>query len=110
MTTLQMTKEQQLLREKRDSVVLEHVQAENRHDVDASVATFHTPRYEVMPMGIAHDGEQAVGELLSGLFKGFPDLTVEVVKTYHSEDAVILEVRMKGTHLGDWAGLKSTGR
>jgi hypothetical protein len=110
MTTLQMTKEQQLLREKRDSVVLEHVQAENRHDVDASVATFHTPRYEVMPMGIAHDGEQAVGELLSGLFKGFPDFTVEVVKTYHSEDAVILEVRRKGTHLGDWAGLKSTGR
>lgn len=69
-----MTKEQQLLREKRDSVVLEHVQAENRHDVDASVATFHTPRYEVMPMGIVHDGEQAVGELLSGLFKGFPGL------------------------------------
>lgn len=110
MTTLQMTKEQQLLREKRDSVVLEHVQAENRHDVDASVATFHTPRYQVMPMGIAHDGERAVGELLSGLFKGFPDFTVEVIKTYHSEDAVILEVRMKGTHLGDWAGLKSTGR
>jgi hypothetical protein len=30
---------EQLLREKRDSVVLEHIKAENRHDVDGSVAT-----------------------------------------------------------------------
>jgi steroid delta-isomerase-like uncharacterized protein len=61
-------------------------------------------------MGIIHDGAQAVGQLLSGMFKGFPDFTVEVVKTHHSDDAVILEVKMKGTHLGDWAGLKPTGR
>lgn len=63
-----------------------------------------------MPMGIVHDGGQAASELLSGIFKGFPDFTVDIDKTYHSEDAVILEVRMKGTHLGDWAGLKATGR
>jgi steroid delta-isomerase-like uncharacterized protein len=61
-------------------------------------------------MGIVHDGGQAVGELLSGLFKGFPDFRVDIDKTYHSEDAVILEVRMKGTHLGDWAGIKATGQ
>jgi len=89
---------------------VEHVQAENRHDVAASVATFHTPCYRVMPMGIVHDGEEAVGDLLYGIFKGFPDFTVEIDKTYHSGDAVILEVKMKGTHLGDWAGLKATRR
>ena len=105
-----MSTEQQLLRQKRNSVVIQHVEAENRHDVDASIATFHYPRYQVFPMGIIHDGKQAVGELLSGMFKGFPDFTVDIVKTHHSDDAVILEVRMKGTHLGDWAGLKSTGR
>jgi predicted ester cyclase len=63
-----------------------------------------------MPMGIVHDGEQAVGELLSGMFKGFPDFTVEIIETYRSDDAVILEIKLKGTHLGDWAGLKPTGR
>ena len=47
-------------------------------------------------MGIIHNDEQAVGELLSGMFKGFPDFTVVIIKTYHSDDAVILEVRMKG--------------
>jgi hypothetical protein len=47
-------------------------------------------------MGIIHNGEQAVGELLSGMFEGFPDFAVVIIKTYHSDDAVILEVRMKG--------------
>jgi steroid delta-isomerase-like uncharacterized protein len=110
MNRIDMTTEQQLLREKRDSIVKKHVDAENRHDIDAAIATFYTPRYEVMPMGIVHDGEKAVGELLSGMFKGFPDFTVEIIKTYHSDDAVILEIRLKGTHLGDWAGLKPTRR
>jgi len=36
-----MTTDQHLLREKRDSLVKKHVEAENRHDVGASIATFH---------------------------------------------------------------------
>jgi steroid delta-isomerase-like uncharacterized protein len=104
------TEQQQSLREKREAIVLEHVDAENRHDVAASVATFHMPRYQVLPMGIIHDGKQAVEELLSGLFAGFPDFKVHIDKTHHSEDAVILEVRMTGTHRGDWAGIKATGQ
>jgi len=44
------------------------------------------------------------------MFNGFPDFTVEIVKTHHSDDAVILEVNMKGTHSGDWGGLKPTGK
>ena len=104
------TEQQQSLREKREAIVLEHVDAENRHDVAASVATFNMPRYQVFPMGIIHDGKQAVEELLSGVFNGFPDFKVHIEKTHHSEDAVILEVRMTGTHRGDWAGIKATGR
>lgn len=104
------TEQQQSLREKREAVVAKHVQTENRHDVAASVATFHTPCYQVMPMGIIHDGKQAVEELLSGIFNGFPDFKVNINKTHHSEDAVILEVRMTGTHRGDWAGIKATGK
>jgi predicted ester cyclase len=105
-----MSAEQLILREKREHVVTQHVDAENRRDVVASVATFHMPRYQVFPMGIIHEGAQAVGELLSGMFKGFPDFTVDIIKMHHSDDAVILEVKMKGTHLNDWVGLKSTGR
>lgn len=78
------TEQQQSLREKREAIVLEHVDAENRHDVAASVATFHMPRYQVLPMGIIHDGKQAVEELLSGLFAGFPDFKVHIDKTHNS--------------------------
>ena len=106
-----MTATEQLqLKEKRDLIVKTHVESENRHDVDAAIATFHSPRYEVQPMGIVHDGKEAVNELLSGVFKGFPDFTVEIVKTHHSDNAIILEIRMKGTHQGEWAGIKPTGK
>jgi ketosteroid isomerase-like protein len=89
-----MSTEQQLLLRK-ETLVIQHVEAENRHDIDAYIATIYTPRCQVFPMGIIHDGEQAVGELLSGMFKGFSDFTVDIVKSHHSDDAVILEVRMK---------------
>jgi hypothetical protein len=71
MTTGQQ--EQQLLREKGHSIVKKLIEAENRHDVNASIAAFHTPRYEVLPTEMEHDGRQAVCELLSGVFKAFPD-------------------------------------
>jgi predicted ester cyclase len=51
-----------------------------------------------------------VADLLSGIFKGFPNFTVDIDKTYHPEDTAILEIRMKGTTLGDWVGLKAAGR
>ena len=83
-----MTTELQLLREKRDSGVMKHVEAENRHDVDAAIATFYAPRYQAMPLGMVHDGKQAVGELLSDMFKAFPDFTVGNMKTHHSDDFI----------------------
>ena len=47
MTTGQQEQQQQLLREKRDSIVKKLIEAENRHDVNAALAAFHTPRYVV---------------------------------------------------------------
>lgn len=101
---------QKSLRERREAIVAAHVEAEKNHDVNGSLATYHTAKYDVKPMGITHDGSQAVSDLLSGIFRGFPDFTIEIIKTYHSDDAVILEIIMKGTHLGEWAGLQPTGR
>jgi limonene-1,2-epoxide hydrolase len=85
-----MATQQQSLREKREAIVLEHVNAENRHDVAASVATFHAPRYQVLPMGIIHDGKQAVEELLSGVFTGFPDFRVDIKATGRSMDVPVV--------------------
>jgi steroid delta-isomerase-like uncharacterized protein len=96
------------LRERREAIVNQHIAAENRHDVEATVATFHHPRYEVN--GEESDGEAAVRDLLQELMAGFPDFKAEVGKTYHADDAVIGEGRITGTHNGEFAGVPATGR
>ena len=96
------------LRERREAIVLEHVEAENRHDVEATIATFHRPRYEVN--GEPSDGEAAVRELLQGMMDGFPDFHAETTKMHHADEAVIGEARITGTHNGTFAGIPSTGR
>ncbi len=47
------------LRERREAIVNEHVAAENRHDIEATIATFHHPRYEMIPLGVPADGAAA---------------------------------------------------
>jgi hypothetical protein len=32
------------LRQRREAIVRQHAEAENRHDVEATIATFHRPR------------------------------------------------------------------
>ena len=34
------------LRQRREAIVNQHADAENRHDVEATIGTFHHPRYE----------------------------------------------------------------
>ena len=43
------------LRQRREETVKQHIEAENRHDIEATIATFHRPRYEVN--GEPSDGE-----------------------------------------------------
>jgi steroid delta-isomerase-like uncharacterized protein len=99
---------EQGVRQRREAIVTEHVAAENRHDVEATIATFHRPRYEVN--GEESDGEAAVRDLLQGLMAGLPDFHAETRKIHHADDAVIAEARITGTHDGPWAGIPATGR
>lgn len=98
------------LRERREEVVRRHIDAENDGDIDAMIASFHRPRYQVVPMDALSDGETAVRELVSGLVNGFPDLRCEPVVIHHADDAVIVEARLTGTHRKEWAGLTPHGR
>ncbi len=96
------------LRKQREEIVKQHVEAENRHDIDATIATFDQPRYEMN--GAPSDGEAAVRELLAGLIQGFPDIQAEDVSLRHMEGGVLVEGMIRGTHSGDWAGIPPTGR
>ena len=44
------------------------------------------------------------------MFKGFPDLEVEVTQRFVTDEAIILEVILRGTHNGTWAGIPPSGR
>jgi hypothetical protein len=48
------------LRERRESVVREHMESENRHEFDVTLGTFDHPRYEIIATGDVHDGPDEV--------------------------------------------------
>jgi len=96
-------------RKQREAIVRRHADAEIRHDVDATLATFHRPRYEVPALGVS-DGADAVRDLLNSMIVGFPDWHIEMGSFRHGDDFVFVEVQMTGTHAGPFAGWEPTGR
>jgi steroid delta-isomerase-like uncharacterized protein len=98
------------LRRARQAILDAHSAAESAHDLDAVIATFHHPRYEVVPTGEVFDGEDAVRRYHGENFAGIPDLKVEPIAAHHGDDAVAEEAWVSGTHLGTYHGLPPTGR
>jgi steroid delta-isomerase-like uncharacterized protein len=98
------------LRRARQAILDAHAAAETAHDLDAVIATFHRPRYEIVPTGEVFDGEEAVRRYHGENFAGIPDLAVEPIAAYHGDDAVAEEAWVSGTHLGTYHGLPPTGR
>ncbi|HWO69850.1 MAG TPA: ester cyclase [Actinomycetota bacterium] len=99
------------LREARIARVEEHIRAENGHDLDGVMATYAgSPRYEDEPYGERHDGAGQVRRYYERLLTAVPDLRIEVSRRHATEEAVILECVISGTHLGEWRGLPATGR
>lgn len=98
------------LRQRREAVVREHMDSENRHDFDATIATFAHPRYELIGSGQVHDGEEAVRAYFAASRAAFPDQRNELVSLRHVDDGVVVELDLLGTHLGPLAGAEPTGR
>jgi len=94
----------------REAVVRRHMQSENEHDFDATIATFSHPRYELVATGQVHDGEAAVREYFRASRAAFPDQRNELISLRHSDDAVIVELWLLGTHGGRLGALEPTGR
>jgi steroid delta-isomerase-like uncharacterized protein len=42
--------------------------------------------------------------------KALPDLEIELKRQHVTDDAILVEVMIRGTHLGGWRGLPATGR
>jgi len=88
------------LAERRIDVVRRHMALEITHDWDAVIATFEHPRYEMYGTGQVFDGEAAVRAYFAASRTPFPDQGNEVIAIAHSENTVLVEFWLTGTHAG----------
>jgi len=109
MTDTTTTQSDTDLRSRRERTIREHMAAENRHDIAATLETFSQANYDVVALGAPTNGAAAVDDLLHTLFGAFPDFAAEALSLHHGDDIVFVDVRMTGTHDGTWAGVPPSG-
>ena len=95
----------------RIALVEQHVRLENAHDLDGVLGTFgDAAHYDDEAWGEHYSGLNGVREFYSQLMKALPDLEIKVVRRHVTEEAIVLEVLIRGTQFGPWRGLPATGR
>jgi steroid delta-isomerase-like uncharacterized protein len=97
------------LRARREKIVLDHFADEVSQDFDKVLSTFPHPHYELIPQGVVHDGREEVMQYYLDTRKAFPDQRHEMIQLRHSDDAVITEFWLLGTHRGYLGGIPPTG-
>ena len=91
-------------------LVEEHVRLENRHDLEGIMATFGAAaRYDDEPWGAHYVGRDQVRAFYEELLAALPGLQIDIRRSHASAGAVVLEVIIRGRHLGAWRGLPATG-
>jgi len=95
----------------RTAVVEQHIRLENEHDLEGVLRTFgDAAQYDDEPWGEHYQGRDGVRQFYEQLMKALPDLEIEVQRRHVADDAILVEVMIRGTHLGGWRGLPATGR
>ncbi|MGY1812277.1 nuclear transport factor 2 family protein [Blastococcus sp. SYSU D00820] len=92
-------------------LVRAHLDAEDRQDLDATMATFTTDCWYAIP---AQDhllrGQDEVRAHYAALFATFPDLVNEEVTLHDAGDRVFASIVVRRSHLGAWGPFAPTGR
>jgi ketosteroid isomerase-like protein len=85
------------MRERREAVVIEHMQSENDQEWSRTMATFSHPRYE-LPDGTVHDGaDEVMRYWIDGRSK-VPDQRNELIELTHLDDRrTMIEFWLRGT-------------
>jgi steroid delta-isomerase-like uncharacterized protein len=95
----------------RIELVEEHIRHENEHDLDGVLRTFgNAARYDDEAWGEHYEGRNGVRLFYEQLMKALPDLEIDVQRRHVTDEAILVEVMIRGTHLGWWRGLPATGR
>src|SRR3984885_15224489 len=95
----------------RIALVEEHIRLENEHNLEAVLDTFgDTPHYDDEAWRERYDGRNGVRQFYEQLMQAMPDLQIDVQRRHVADDAILVEVLIRGTQLGSWRGLPPTGR
>lgn len=97
-------------REQRETTLRALLEAQNRHDVEAALACFTHPRYELVGNQRVYEGAQEVRRYYATTFGAFPDLSFELIDVYHADACVVVEMWMSGSHLGTRHDFEATGK
>lgn len=93
------------------ALVKEHVRCENEHDLEGILATFgDRAGYEDRGWQEDYAGRDGVRSYYEQLLEGSADLHIDIRREHVTDDEIILEVVISGTHTGTWRGLPATGR
>lgn len=98
------------LRDRREAVVREHMESENRLDFEATLRTFKHPRYELIATGEVFDGPEQVRGYYAASRAAFPDQRNTIHALHHTDAGVIVEFDLLGTHQGPMRGIPPTDR
>jgi steroid delta-isomerase-like uncharacterized protein len=97
-------------REHREATLRALLEAQNRHDIEASVACFAHPRYELVGNQRVYDGASEVTRYYESTFAAFPDITFGLITAHHADEALVVEMWMSGSHLGSRGDFAATGK
>ena len=98
------------LRARREAIIRRHIEAENRFDVEATLATMREHRYDVVPYAVKVEGRDAVRDFLAAHFASLPAIVTTADRFYHADEAVIVETHVEGRHEGEIEGIPANGR
>ncbi len=98
------------IRESREQLVRRHMESENAHEYETTIGTFARPRYEIIATDRIYDGLADVQAYFRESRTAFPDQRNELISLRHTDDGVIVEFWLLGTHRGPLQGIEPTGK
>jgi hypothetical protein len=90
----------------RVATVSEHMRLKNGHDFAGSMGDCTRAKYEVIADGGLFDGSDRVNAFLDDPVQAFSDSTSIPMRVSPAIDAVLVEGRFAGRHLGSWRKLR----
>jgi steroid delta-isomerase-like uncharacterized protein len=88
-----------------------HLAAEDRQDIEATLATFTNDCvYEMSAFGIELRGKEAIRKHYASAFEAFPDFLNGAPTWYECGDDVFCTGRLAATHRKAWGPIPASGR